>query len=66
MGTCFFKLALKFAKPLESVVLTLPDGQKKSWRGDAAGRIELPWEPKWAAGIVELSAPLTDIDQIVK
>jgi hypothetical protein len=59
-------LVLKFEKPGHSAVLTLPGGKKKSWTADAKGRIELPWEPKWAAGIVELSAPLSGIDQILK
>jgi hypothetical protein len=59
-------LVLKFEKPGHTAVLTLPDGKKKSWKADTAGRIELPWEPKWAAGTVELSAPLSGIDQILK
>jgi hypothetical protein len=59
-------LVLKFEKPGHSAVLTLPGGKKKSWTADAKGRIELPWEPKWSAGIVELSAPLSGIDQILK
>ena len=59
-------LVLKFAQPGHTAVLTLPDGKKKSWKADAKGRIELPWEKKWLAGTVELSAPLSGIDQIVK
>jgi hypothetical protein len=59
-------LVLKFDKPGHTAVLTLPDGKKKSWTADARGRLELPWEPKWAAGMVELSAPLAGIDQILK
>jgi hypothetical protein len=59
-------LVLKWAQPGHTAVLTLPDGRKKSWKADAKGRIELPWEPKWAAGTVELSAPLSGIDQILK
>jgi hypothetical protein len=59
-------LVLKFEKPGHSAVLTLPGGKKKSWTADAKGRIELPWEPKWSAGVVELSAPLSGIDQILK
>jgi hypothetical protein len=59
-------LVLKFDKPGHTAVLTLPNGMKKSWKADAKGRLELPWEPKWAAGIVELSAPLMGIDQVVK
>lgn len=57
---------LKFANAPQTVMLTLPNGKQQNWRTDAAGRIELPWEPKWAAGMVELSAPLTGIDQILK
>jgi hypothetical protein len=59
-------LVLKFDRPGHTVVLTLPGGKRKSWTSDAKGRIELPWEPKWAAGLVELSAPLAGIDQILK
>lgn len=59
-------LVLKFDKPGHTAVLTLPNGTRKSWKADAKGRLELPWEPGWAAGIVELSAPLAGIDQVVK
>jgi hypothetical protein len=59
-------IVLKFAQPGHTAVLTLPGGKKKSWKADAKGRIEMPWEPKWAAGIVELSAPLAGVDQILK
>jgi hypothetical protein len=59
-------LVLKFDRPGHTVVLTLPGGKRKSWTSDAKGRIELPWEPKWAAGMVELSAPLAGIDQVLK
>ena len=59
-------LVLKFAQPDQTAVLTLPDGRKKNWKADAKGRIEMPWDKKWLAGTVELSAPLTGIDQIVK
>jgi hypothetical protein len=59
-------LVLKFDQPGHTAVLTLPDGKKKRWTADAKGRIELPWEPKWAAGVVELSAPLVAVDQIMK
>src|SRR5688572_12862073 len=57
---------LKCAKAPQTVVLTLPDGKKRNWTTDAAGKIELPWEPKWAKGTVELSAPLAGIEQILK
>jgi len=59
-------LVLRFDKPGHTAELTLPGGKKKSWTADAKGRIELPWEPKWAAGLVELSAPLVGIDQVLK
>jgi hypothetical protein len=59
-------LVLEFAEPGHSAVLTLPDGKTRRWKADAKGRLELPWEPKWAAGTVELSAPLVAIDQILK
>jgi hypothetical protein len=59
-------LVLKFDKPGPTAVLTLPGGKTKRWTADAKGRIELPWEPKWAAGMVELSAPLAGVDQIMK
>jgi hypothetical protein len=59
-------LVLKWEQPGHTAVLTLPDGRQKRWKADARGRIELPWEPKWAAGMVELSAPLAGIDQIMK
>jgi hypothetical protein len=58
--------SLSFAKPPQTLLLTLPDGQKKSFKTDAKGVIVLPWEPKWAAGTVELSAPLKGIDQTLK
>jgi hypothetical protein len=57
---------LSFDKPPQTALITLPDGKKKSYRTDAKGLIVLPWEPKWAAGIVELSAPLKGIDQSLK
>ena len=57
---------LKFAKAPQTVVLTLPDGKKRNWTTDATGKIEMPWEPKWAKGTVELSSPLSGIDQILK
>ena len=59
-------LVLKFDRPGHTAVLTLPDGKKKTWKADAKGRLELPWQPKWAAGIVELSAPLAGIEQVLK
>jgi hypothetical protein len=59
-------VVLKFAKPPQSMTLTLPDGKKKSYTTDAKGQISLPWQPKWSAGQVELSAPLSGIDQIMK
>jgi hypothetical protein len=59
-------ITLKFASAPQTVVLTLPGGKKQSWTTDAKGQIVLPWEPKWAAGAVELSAPLTGIDQTLK
>jgi hypothetical protein len=59
-------LALKFDRAGHTLVLTLPGGKQKRWTSDAKGRIELPWEPKWAAGLVELSAPLVGIDPILK
>ncbi|KFN41307.1 DUF2987 domain-containing protein [Arenimonas oryziterrae] len=49
-----------------SATLTWPDGKKKVWKTGADGRIELPWEPGWAAAIVELSAPLKDVGPQVK
>lgn len=59
-------LVLKFGKPGHTAVLTLPDGKKKNWTADAKGQIELPWNAKWAAGLVELSAPLVGVDPIMK
>jgi hypothetical protein len=59
-------LVLKFGKAGHTAVLTLPDGNKKRWAADAKGRIELPWNSKWAAGVVELSAPLVGVDPIMK
>ena len=57
---------LSFEKPPQTVLITLPDGKKKSYKTDAKGLVVLPWEPKWAAGSVELSAPLKGIDQTLK
>jgi hypothetical protein len=59
-------LVLKFDKPGHTAVLTLAGGKQKSWTADDKGRIELPWEPKWAAGVVELRAPLAGVDPIMK
>ena len=59
-------VVLKFDKLPQSMTMTLPDGRKKAWKTDAKGQISLPWEPKWVAGLVELSAPLSGIDQILK
>lgn len=50
----------------QTVTLTLPDGKKKLWKSDAKGHARLPWEPKWLAATVELSAPLQGIDQVMK
>ncbi len=58
--------SLRFDPGPHSLVLTLPGGKKRSWKADAKGVIVLPWEPKWAAGLVELSAPLKGIDQTLK
>jgi hypothetical protein len=33
---------------------------------DAQGKALAPWERKWLAGTVELSAPLKSIDQVLK
>lgn len=57
---------LEFERAPQTVVLTLPGGKKRSWKTDARGVVVLPWEPKWAAGLVELSAPLKAIDQTLK
>ena len=57
---------LSFAQAPQTLLLTLPDGKQKNYRTDAKGLIVLPWEPKWAAGSVELSAPLKGIDQTLK
>ena len=59
-------LVLRFGKPGHTAVLTLPDGKQKRWAADAKGQVELPWNAKWAAGIVELSAPLVGVDPIMK
>lgn len=58
--------SLRFDPGPHSLVLTLPGGKKRSWKADAKGVIVLPWEPKWAPGLVELSAPLKGIDQTLK
>jgi len=57
---------LSFDKAPQTLLITLPGGTKHSYRTDAKGLIVLPWEPKWAAGTVELSAPLKGIDQTLK
>ena len=57
---------LKFEQAPQTLLLTLPGGKKRSWKTDAKGVLVLPWEPKWAAGVVELSAPLKGIDQTLK
>jgi hypothetical protein len=57
---------LSFAQAPQTLVLTLPGGKTHSYRTDAKGLIVLPWEPKWAAGTVVLSAPLKAIDQTLK
>lgn len=61
------QLTLRFDTPgAQTVSLTLPDGKKKQWKSDARGHATLPWNPSWLAGMVELSAPLKGIDQILK
>lgn len=57
---------LKFDKSPQTLLLTLPNGKQRSFRSNAKGEIVLPWEPKWTAGVVELSAPLKGIDQTLK
>jgi hypothetical protein len=57
---------LSFDKPPQTVLITQPDGKSRSYKTDAKGQVVLPWEPKWAAAQVELSAPLKDIDQTLK
>jgi hypothetical protein len=59
-------LVLKFDKAPQTLVLTFPGGKQKSWKSNDKGRIELPWEPKWAKAMVELSAPLAGIEQTLK
>jgi len=59
-------LTLTFDKPPQTLELSLPDGTRHSYKTDAKGVIELPWEPKWAAGSVQLSAPVKRIDQNMK
>lgn len=58
--------SLRFESLPQTLLLTTPDGRKRSYKTDAQGVIVLPWEPKWAAGTVELSAPLKGIDQTLK
>ncbi len=61
------QLTLRFDKAnAQTVTLTLPGGRKKRWKTDAEGRATLPWEPKWLTAVVELSAPLKGIDQVLK
>jgi hypothetical protein len=61
------ELILSFDKAsAQTVSLTLPGGRKLLWKTDAKGQAKLPWEPKWLAATVELSAPLQGIDQVVK
>ncbi len=61
------ELVLRFDKPgTQTVTLTLPGGRKQLWKSDAKGHARLPWNSKWLAGIVELSAPLKGIDQVLK
>ncbi|MEO8160229.1 MAG: DUF2987 domain-containing protein [Arenimonas sp.] len=59
-------IVLRFEKPPQSLSLVLPDGSKRSFKTGAKGVLEMPWQPKWAAGMVELSAPLVGIDQVLK
>jgi hypothetical protein len=60
-------IVLKFDKSAaQTVTLALPDGQKKVWKTDAEGQIQLPWEPDWSSAAVMLSAPLKGIDQVMK
>lgn len=61
------QVVLKFEKgSAQTITLSLPDGAKKVWKTDANGQIQLPWQPAWSAGAVELSAPLKGIDQVMK
>jgi hypothetical protein len=61
------ELVLRFDKASQqTVTLTLPGGKKMLWKSDAQGHAKLPWEPKWLAATVELSAPLQGIDQVLK
>jgi hypothetical protein len=50
----------------QTVEITLADGQRKTYKSDAKGRVRLPWEPAWADAVVVLSAPLKKIDPELK
>ena len=61
------QLNLQFDSPgVQTVSLTLPGGKKRLWKSDAKGHASLPWDPSWLAGMVELTAPLKGIDQVLK
>ena len=50
----------------QTATVTLADGRKKVWKSDAAGKIRLPWEPSWSGASVALSAPLKEVEPVLK
>jgi hypothetical protein len=58
---------LRFAEPgPQTLTLLQPGGKRQLYRTDARGELRLPWNPDWAAATVELSAPLKQVNPVMK
>ena len=50
----------------QTLTLHLPDTAPKTFRSDAKGQLDLPWNPAWIAAEVTLSAPLKSVTPVLK
>lgn len=59
-------LALQFAPgAVQTLVLARPGKAPRTFRSTTDGKLELPWNPGWAAATVQLSAPLKSVDPVI-
>lgn len=59
-------LALQFAPgAVQTLVLARPGRAPRTFRSTVDGKLELPWDPDWAAATVVLSAPLQSVDPVI-
>lgn len=59
-------LALQFPPgAMQTLVLARPGKAPRTFRSTTDGKLELPWNPDWAAATVVLSAPLQSVDPVI-